>query len=109
MPARIEEVARTVVGEAKDTAQRVANTAAQLAHGDLVDKLGDEDNKVARDSARKQKWKALDIGIGAAAITILVTGWLAFSQGKEAGFGAGFKAAPHEAAAASWAHTPHGP
>ena len=52
--------------------------------------------------------KALAIGIGAAAITILVTGWLAFSQGKEAGFGAGFKAARHEAAAASWANTPQG-
>src|SRR6218665_1158902 len=65
-------------------------------------------NKVATDSARKQQWKALAIGIGAAAITILVTGWLAFSQGKEAGFGAGFKAARHEAAAASWANTPQG-
>ena len=63
---------------------------------------------MATDSARKQQWKALAIGIGAAAITILVTGWLAFSQGKEAGFGAGFKAARHEAAAASWANTPQG-
>src|SRR6218665_3340219 len=97
MPARIEE-----------TAQRVANTAAQLAHGDLVEQLGEAVNKVATDSARKQQWKALAIGIGAAAITILVTGWLAFSQGKEAGFGAGFKAARHEAAAASWANTPQG-
>lgn len=96
MPARIEEAARTAVGEAKETAQRVANTAAQLAHGDLVEQLGEAVNKVATDSARKQQWKALAIGIGAAAITILTTGWLSFSQGKEAGFGAGFKAARHE-------------
>jgi hypothetical protein len=73
-----------------------------------VEQLGEAVNKVATDSARKQQWKALAIGIGAAAITILVTGWLAFSQGKEAGFGAGFKAARHEAAAASWANTPQG-
>ncbi len=108
MPARIEEAARTAVSEAKETAQRVANTAAQLAHSDLVEQLGDAVNKVASDSARKQQWKALAIGIGAAAITILVTGLLAFSRGKEAGFGEGFKAARHEAAAASWANTPQG-
>lgn len=108
MPARIEEAARTAVGEAKETAQRVASTAAQLAHGDLVEQLGEAVNKVASDSARKQQWEALAIGIGAAAITILMTGLLAFSQGKEAGFGEGFKAARHEAAAASWANTPQG-
>jgi hypothetical protein len=48
-----------------------------------VEQLGEAVNKVATDSARKQQWKALAIGIGAAAITILVTGWLAFSQGRK--------------------------
>ena len=108
VPGRIEEAAKTAVGETKETTQKIAATAAQLAHGDLVEQLGKAVNQVAADAAKKQQWKALAIGIGAAAITILVTGWLAFSQGKEAGFGAGFKAARHEAAAASWANTPQG-
>lgn len=108
MPARIEEAARTAVGEAKETAQRVANTAAQLAHGDLVEQLGEAVNKVATDSARKQQWKALAIGIGAAAISLLVTGWMCFDAGKEAGYGAAMKVARNEVAAAAWANTPEG-
>ena len=108
MPARIEEAARTAVGEAKETAQRVASTAAQLAHGDLVEQLGEAVNKVASDSARKQQWKALAIGIGAAAISLLVTGWMCFDAGKEAGYGAAMKVARNEVAAAAWANTPEG-
>ncbi len=108
MPARIEEAARAAVGEAKETAQRVANTAAQLAHGDLVEQLGKSVNKVAADSARKQQWKALAIGIGAAAISLLVTGWASFDAGKEAGYGAAIKVARNETAAAAWANTPEG-
>lgn len=108
VPGRIEAAAKAAVGETKETTEKIAATAAQLAHGDLVEQLGKAVNQVASDAAKKQQWKALAIGIGAAAITILMTGWLAFSQGKEAGFGAGFKAARHEAAAASWANTPQG-
>lgn len=108
MPARIEEAARTTVREAKETAQQLASTAAQLAHSDLVDQLGKAVNQVATEAARKQQWKALAMGIGSAAITMLITGCLAFHQGKEAGFGEGFKVARHEAAAASWANTPEG-
>src|SRR6218665_4052952 len=39
MPARIEAAARTVVGAAKETAKRVANTAAPAAEGDLMEEL----------------------------------------------------------------------
>lgn len=108
MPARIEEAARAAVGEAKETAQRVANTAAQLAHSDLVEQLGEAVNKVASDSARKQQWKALAIGIGAAAISLLVTGWVCFDAGREAGYGAAIKVARNETAAAAWANTQEG-
>ena len=108
MPARIEEAARAAVGEAKETAQRVANTAAQLAHSDLVEQLGEAVNKVATESARKQQWKALAIGIGAASISLLITGWMAFDQGKEAGYSAAIKVARNESAAATWANTPEG-
>jgi len=108
VPGRIEAAAKAAVGETKETTEKIAATAAQLAHGDLVEQLGKAVNQVASDAAKKQQWKALGAGIAAAAITILMTGWLAFSQGKEAGFGAGFKAARHEAAAASWANTPQG-
>ena len=108
MPARIEEAARAAVGEAKETAQRVANTAAQLAHSDLVEQLGEAVNKVATESARKQQWKALAIGIGAAAISLLVTGWVCFDAGREAGYGAAIKVARNETAAAAWANTPEG-
>lgn len=108
MPARIEEAARTAVGEAKETAQRVASTAAQLAHGDLVEQLGEAVNKVASDSARKQQWKALGAGIAAAAISLLVTGWVCFDAGREAGYGAAIKVARNETAAAAWANTPEG-
>ena len=108
VPERIEAAAKAAVGETKETTEKIAATAAQLAHGDLVEQLGKAVNQVASDAAKKQQWKALGAGIAAAAITILMTGWLAFSQGKEAGFGAGFKAARHEAAAASWANTPQG-
>lgn len=108
MPGRIEEAAKTAVGETKEIAQRVAATAAELAHGDLVEQLGKAVTEVASDAARKQRWKALGIGIGAAAITILATGWLAFSTGREAGVSAGYRIARHEDAAASWANTPEG-
>ena len=108
MPARIEEAARAAVGEAKETAQRVANTAAQLAHSDLVEQLGEAVNKVATESARKQQWKALAIGIGAAAISLLVTGWVCFDAGREAGYGAAIKVARNETAAAAWANTQEG-
>lgn len=108
MPARIEEAARAAVGEAKETAQRVANTAAQLAHSDLVEQLGEAVNKVATESARKQQWKALAIGIGATAISLLVTGWVCFDAGREAGYGAAIKVARNETAAAAWANTQEG-
>ncbi len=48
------------------------------------------------------------MGIGTAAITLVITGCLAFRQGKEAGLGEGYEVARHEAAAASWANTPEG-
>lgn len=108
MPERIKEAAHTAAREAKETTRQLANTAAQLAHNDLVGQLGNAVNQVAAEAARKQQWKALGMGIGTAAITLLITGCLAFHQGTEAGFGQGFKAARHEAAAASWANTPEG-
>lgn len=108
MPARIEDAARTAVKETKETAERLANTAAQLAHHDLVERMGNAVNRVATDTAREQQWKALGMGIGIAAITLLITGWFAFQQGKEAGLGEAYQIARYEAAAASWANTPEG-
>lgn len=108
MPGRIEAAAKTAVGETKETTQRVAATAAQLAHSDLVEQLGKAVNQVASDTAKKQQWKALAIGIGAASISLLITGWMAFDQGKEAGYSAAIKVARNESAAATWANTPEG-
>lgn len=108
MPARIEDAARTAVAEAKETAERLANTAAQLAHQDLVERIGNAVNQVATNAARKQQWKALGMGIGIAAITLLITGWFAFQQGKETGLGEAYQIARFQAAAASWANTPEG-
>lgn len=108
MPGRIEAAAKTAVGETKETTQRVAATAAQLAHSDLVEQLGKAVNQVAGDAAKKQQWKALAIGIGAASISLLITGWMAFDQGKEAGYGAAIKVARNESAAATWANSPEG-
>ena len=39
MPERIEDAAKTAVTEAKEAAERVAATAAELAHSDLVEQL----------------------------------------------------------------------
>lgn len=108
VPGRIEEAAKTAVGETKETTQKIAETAAQLAHGDLVEQLGKAVNQVASDTAKKQQWKALAIGIGAAAISLLVTGWACFDAGREAGYGAAIKVARNETAAAAWANTPEG-
>ena len=108
MPGRIEAAAKTAVGDTKETTQRVAATAAQLAHSDLVEQLGKAVNQVASDAAKKQQWKALAVGIGAASISLLMTGWMAFDQGKEAGYGAAIKVARNESAAATWANTPEG-
>ena len=108
MPARIEEASRAAVGDVLETAERAANTAAQIAHNDLADRLGEAVNQVATNAARKQQWKWLGAGIGTAIIGFLLTGWLAFHQGKEAGLGTGYAAARHEFAAASWANTPEG-
>jgi len=108
MPGRIEAAAKTAVGDTKETTQRVAATAAQLAHSDLVEQLGKAVNQVASNAAKKQQWKALAVGIGAASISLLMTGWMAFDQGKEAGYGAAIKVARNESAAATWANTPEG-
>ena len=108
VPGRIEEAAKTAVGETKETTQKIAATAAQLAHGDLVEQLGKAVNQVASDAARKQQWKALGAGIAAAAISLLVTGWVCFDAGREAGYGAAIKVARNETAAAAWANTPEG-
>lgn len=108
MPGRIEVAAKTAVRETQETTRRVAATAAQLAHSDLVEQLGKAVNQVASDAAKKQQWKALAIGIGAASISLLITGWMAFDQGKEAGYGAAIKVARNESAAATWANTPEG-
>lgn len=108
MPGRIEVAAKTAVRETQETTRRVAATAAQLAHSDLVEQLGKAVNQVASDTAKKQQWKALAIGIGAASISLLMTGWMAFDQGKEAGYGAAIKVARNESAAATWANTPEG-
>jgi len=108
MPGRIEVAAKTAVRETQETTRRVAATAAQLAHSDLVEQLGKAVNQVASDTAKKQQWKALAIGIGAASISLLITGWMAFDQGKEAGYGAAIKVARNESAAATWANTSEG-
>lgn len=108
VPGRIEAAAKTAVGETKETTQKIAETAAQLAHGDLVEQLGKAVNQVASDAARKQQWKALGVGIAAAAISLLVTGWVCFDAGREAGYGAAIKVARNETAAAAWANTPEG-
>lgn len=108
VPGRIEDAAKKAVGETKETTQKIAETAAQLAHGDLVEQLGKAVNQVASDTAKKQQWKALAIGIGAAAISLLVTGWACFDAGREAGYGAAIKVARNETAAAAWANTPEG-
>ncbi len=108
VPGRIEAAAKTAVGETKETTEKIAATAAQLAHGDLVEQLGKAVNQVASDAAKKQQWKALGAGIAAAAISLLVTGWLCFDAGREAGYGAAIKVARNETAAAAWANTPEG-
>lgn len=108
VPGRIEAAAKAAVGETKETTEKIAATAAQLAHGDLVEQLGKAVNQVASDAARKQQWKALGAGIAAAAISLLVTGWVCFDAGKEAGYGAAIKVARNETAAAAWANTPEG-
>lgn len=108
VPGRIEAAAKAAVGETKETTEKIASTAAQLAHGDLVEQLGKAVNQVASDAARKQQWKALGAGIAAAAISLLVTGWVCFDAGKEAGYGAAIKVARNETAAAAWANTPEG-
>ena len=73
-----------------------------------MEQLGKAVNQVASDAARKQQWKALGAGIAAAAISLLVTGWVCFDAGKEAGYGAAIKVARNETAAAAWANTPEG-
>lgn len=108
VPGRIEAAAKAAVGETKETTEKIAATAAQLAHGDLVEQLGKAVNQVASDAAKKQQWKALGAGIAAAAISLLVTGWVCFDAGKEAGYGAAIKVARNETAAAAWANTPEG-
>lgn len=108
VPGRIEAAAKAAVGETKETTEKIAATAAQLAHGDLVEQLGKAVNQVASDAARKQQWKALGAGIAAAAISLLVTGWVCFDAGKEAGYGAAIRVARNETAAAAWANTPEG-
>lgn len=108
VPGRIEAAAKAAVGETKETTEKIAATAAQLAHGDLVEQLGKAVNQVASDAAKKQRWKALGAGIAAAAISLLVTGWVCFDAGKEAGYGAAIKVARNETAAAAWANTPEG-
>ena len=59
VPGRIEAAAKAAVGETKETTEKIAATAAQLAHGDLVEQLGKAVNQVASDAAKKQQWKAL--------------------------------------------------
>lgn len=108
MPGRIEEASRAAVGEVLESAERIANAAVRIAHNDLADHLGEAVNQVAANAARKQQWRWLGAGIGIAAIGFLLTGWLAFQHGKEAGLGSGYAAARHEFAAASWANTPEG-
>lgn len=108
VPGRIEAAAKAAVGETKETTEKIAATAAQLAHGDLVEQLGKAVNQVASDAAKKQQWKALGAGIAAAAISLLVTGWVCFDAGKEAGYGAAIRVARNETAAAAWANTPEG-
>lgn len=108
VPGRIEAAAKAAVGETKKTTEKIAATAAQLAHGDLVEQLGKAVNQVASDAAKKQQWKALGAGIAAAAISLLVTGWVCFDAGREAGYGAAIKVARNETAAAAWANTPEG-
>lgn len=108
MPERIEAAAKTVVGDTKETTQKLAETAAQLAHSDLVEQLGKAVNQVASDTAKRQQWNALGIGIGAAAISLFITGWMCFDAGKAAGYGTAIKVARNETAAAAWANTPEG-
>lgn len=108
MPRQIEEAGRTAIGEVRQTAERVANTAAQLAHNDLVASLGDAVNAVAASAARKQQWVWLAAGIGVAAIALALTSVLTYQQGKEAGKEAGYREARVEGAAAAWGGTPEG-
>ncbi|WP_230607469.1 DUF6753 family protein [Xanthomonas euvesicatoria] len=108
MPPRIEAAGEVAVKRVKETADAVAAAAAATAQSELSGELARSVREVASQTARKQQWQWVAIGLVVAAVSTICAGWVGFDKGKTAGVAIGYAEARSEAAAASWAATPDG-
>jgi len=108
MPPRIEAAGEVAVKRVKETADAVAAAAAATAQSELSGELARSVREVANQTARKQQWQWIAVGLVVSAVSTVCAGWIGFDKGKTAGVALGYAEARSEAAAASWGATPDG-
>ena len=102
IPPQVEAAGRVAVALVRETADAVAAAAAEEAKQELAGELATSVREVANQTARKQQWQWVSVGLIAAAVSTITAGLAGFSRGQESGVAEGYQQAHTEAAAATW-------
>ena len=96
MPPRIEAAGEVAVKRVKETADAVAAAAAATAQSELSGELARSVREVANQTARKQQWQWITVGLIVAAVSTVCAGWMGFDKGKTTGVALGYQEARSE-------------
>ena len=112
IPAQMQEEARKVLSQVSDASKAVIDKHIQETHLRLAEAVKQSSEKIAADTARREKFKWLAIATGVICASTILVSWYSYSRGHNSGYTEGYSVALKETAdhkaAASWANTPDG-
>lgn len=112
IPGQIEVAAKEILNEINEAANLAMSASAVKAHSALSEAVAMSANKIANNTARKEKVKWIALCIATSTICIGVLIWkvhaIAHESGYSFGYAVGYEKAANEKAAANWANTPQG-
>ena len=107
-PKAIAQAAQGILADFRVTADATAQASAQAAKADMANAVAEIGQKVAKSAAHTEKLKWLTGCVLVITLTFSGGFWFAFDRGEVSGYGAGYKKAEDEKAAAAWGNTPVG-
>lgn len=108
MPQKIEDAARLAVREVETTARVVAEAAGEVTKRELTEAVAKAARDVATQTARREQWQWMGVGLAIAGVGLCGAGWLGYQAGRNEGMEIGYRAARVEVASAAWANSLEG-
>ena len=108
VPGRIEELTRRTLYGIQATAEMAMREAAAITQMELAKTVAATAEQVAQDTATRQKWQWLALGMAVIALALLAAASAGYWLGKDAGLAESEAHAREAPAAATWATTPDG-